>query len=98
VDDEPDNFDVIETMLQNQGYTLHYVANGQTALDCLNTVRPDLILLDVMMPGLDGMAVCRQIKALPQGLGVPIIMVTALDSKQDLSRCLGAGADDFIRP
>lgn len=96
VDDEPDNFDVIEAMLSNQGYTLYYAANGQAALDCLNTVRPDLILLDVMMPGLDGMAVCRQIKALPQGLGVPIIMVTALDSKRDLSRCLEAGADDFV--
>ncbi|WOD36969.1 EAL domain-containing protein [Nodosilinea sp. E11] len=96
VDDEPDNFDVIEAMLSVQGYILHYVSNGQAALDCLNTVQPDLILLDVMMPGLDGMAVCRQIKALPQERGVPIIMVTALDSKQDLSRCLEAGADDFL--
>jgi diguanylate cyclase len=96
VDDEPDNFDVIEAMLSNQGYALHYAANGQTALECLNVLQPDLILLDVMMPGLDGMAVCRQIKALPQGSGLPIIMVTALDSKQDLSCCLEAGADDFV--
>ncbi len=96
VDDNPDNFDVIEALLSDQGYALYYVASGQTALDCLNTVQPDLILLDVMMPGIDGMAVCRQVKALPEGRGIPIIMVTALDSKQDLSRCLEAGADDFV--
>ncbi|WOD39630.1 EAL domain-containing protein [Nodosilinea sp. E11] len=96
VDDEPDNFDVVEAMLSNQGYILHYAANGQIALDCLSSVQPDLILLDVMMPGIDGMEVCRQIKALPQWRGVPIIMVTALNAKQDLSRCLAAGADDFV--
>ena len=96
IDDEPDNFDVIAAMLTGQGYTLHYVAHGQAALDGLDSVQPDLILLDVMMPGIDGIEVCRQIKAGPEWRGVPIIMVTALGSKQDLSRCLAAGADDFI--
>lgn len=96
IDDEPDNFDVVETMLMGQGHILHYAANGQAALDCLDSVQPDLILLDVMMPGIDGIDLCRRIKALPQWRGVPIIMVTALSSKQDLSRCLTAGADDFV--
>ncbi|MBD2520112.1 hybrid sensor histidine kinase/response regulator [Nostoc sp. FACHB-973] len=96
VDDEPDNFDVIETLLDGQGYQLHYAPSGQQALTRLNSFQPDVILLDVMMPDLDGLEVCRRIKADPQWQTVPIVMVTALTAKEDLARCLGAGADDFI--
>ena len=96
VDDEPDNFDVIETLLSVQGYHLYYASNGQEALSILDTVNPDLILLDVMMPGLNGIDVCKKIKADLQWKAVPIIMVTALSSKEDLALCLEAGADDFI--
>lgn len=96
IDDEPDNFDVIETLLNQQDYELHYAANGQEAIDSLDIYQPDLILLDVMMPGIDGIEVCRQIKATSKWQAIPIIMVTALDSKSDLARCLNAGADDFI--
>ena len=96
VDDEPDNFDVLETLLSEQDYQLYYAANGHDALEYLDTFEPDLILLDVMMPGIDGIEVCRQIKALPKWQAVPIIMVTALNSKSDLAYCLTAGADDFI--
>ncbi|HEY9828617.1 MAG TPA: hybrid sensor histidine kinase/response regulator [Stenomitos sp.] len=103
VDDEPDNFDVIETLLSfnakdeaQSDYQLHYAANGQEALQFLDTYNPDLILLDVMMPGINGLETCRQIKAMPKWQPVPIIMVTALSSKSDLAACLSAGADDFI--
>jgi diguanylate cyclase len=96
VDDEPDNFDVIETLLSGQNYRLHYAANGQEAIASLVTFNPDLILLDVMMPGMDGIEVCRYIKSMPQWEAVPIIMVTALNTKQDLAQCLITGADDFI--
>jgi len=96
VDDEPDNFDVIETILSAQAYTLNYAMNGHDAIEGLDAFNPDLILLDVMMPGIDGIQVCRQIKESPQWQGVPIIMVTALNTKEDLARCLQAGADDFI--
>lgn len=96
IDDEPDNFDVIETFLSDADYQLHYAASGQEALVLLNTFSPDLILLDVMMPNLDGIEVCQQLKARSQWQAIPIIMVTALTSKEDLSRCLEAGADDFI--
>ena len=96
VDDEPDNFDVIEAFLSDQDYQLHYAANGQDAIDSLNLFQPNIILLDVMMPGIDGMEVCRRIKAMPAWKPVPIIMVTALTTKADLARCLAAGADDFI--
>ena len=96
VDDEPINFDVIEALLDDGDYVLHYASNGQEALDCLGIFAPDLILLDVMMPGLDGIEVCRRIKAMPQWQAVPVVMVTALTEKQDLARCLNEGADDFL--
>ena len=96
VDDEPDNFDVIETLLSDQNYLLHYVSGGQEAIDALNLLQPDVILLDVMMPGIDGIEVCQRIKAMPKWESVPIIMVTALTTKADLARCLTAGADDFM--
>ncbi|WP_088891464.1 hybrid sensor histidine kinase/response regulator [Leptolyngbya ohadii] len=96
VDDETDNFDVVELLLSNLPYTLHYASNGAEAIDSLDLFQPDLILLDVMMPELDGIQVCQKIKAMPKWAAIPIIMVTALNAKEDLARCLEAGADDFI--
>ena len=96
VDDEPDNFDVIETLLADRSYELHYASSGKEAIATLPIISPDLILLDLMMPDMDGIEVCQKIKAMYQWQSVPIIMVTALNSKEDLARCLQAGADDFI--
>ncbi|MGB3754813.1 MAG: hybrid sensor histidine kinase/response regulator [Rivularia sp. (in: cyanobacteria)] len=106
VDDEPSNFDVIETLLsigvskassrEDRDYQLHYAANAEDAIGSLDIFKPDIILLDVMMPGMDGIEACRRIKAMPQWRSVPIIMVTALNGKQDLAKCLKSGADDFI--
>jgi len=96
IDDEPNNFDVIETLLSQQDYQLHYAASGQEAIASLDIFDPDLILLDVMMPGIDGIEVCQQIKAMSKWQAVPIVMVTALSTKSDLANCLTAGADDFI--
>ena len=96
VDDEPNNFDVIEALLSEHNYELHYAANGKSAIASLKAFQPDLILLDVMMPEMDGIEVCKWIKASTQWQTVPIIMVTALSSKSDMANCLNAGADDFI--
>jgi two-component system, sensor histidine kinase and response regulator len=96
VDDEPSNFEVIEALLSITGYVLHYINRGQDAISALDKLNPDVILLDVMMPGIDGIEVCRQIKAMPKWQAVPIIMVTALTGAKDLARCLEAGADDFV--
>ena len=96
VDDEPNNLDVIVAQLSDCDYQIHYASSGQEALSSLDIYNPDLILLDVMMPGINGIEVCRQIKAMPKWQAVPIVMVTALSSKSDLAKCLGAGADDFI--
>ena len=96
VDDEPNNLDVIVAQLSDCDYQIHYASSGQEALSSLDIYNPDLILLDVMMPGINGIEVCQQIKAMPKWQAVPIVMVTALSSKSDLAKCLDAGADDFI--
>jgi two-component system, sensor histidine kinase and response regulator len=96
IDDEPDNFDVIEALLPSESYKLHYANCGEDAIAALDKFDPDVILLDVMMPEMDGIEVCRRIKLMSQWQGVPIVMVTALSGKEDLARCLAAGADDFV--
>jgi two-component system, sensor histidine kinase and response regulator len=96
VDDEPDNFDTIEALLPSDTYQLHYANCGQAALSSLDKFDPDVILLDVMMPDLDGIEVCKRIRLMSKWHTIPIIMVTALSGKEDLSRCLAAGADDFV--
>lgn len=96
VDDELDNFDVLETMLMSEHYQVHYAAQGLQALSFLEITQPDVILLDVMMPEMDGIEVCRRIKANRQWSHIPIVIVTALTAKEDLARCLEAGATDFL--
>ena len=96
VDDEPRNFDVIEAFLSEYGYELNYASSGQEALKSLEILEIDLILLDVMMPDMDGIEFCERIQAIPKLRPIPIIMVTALTAKKDLAQCLNAGAVDFI--
>jgi two-component system, sensor histidine kinase and response regulator len=96
IDDEPNNFDVIQTLLGTEGYTFHYASSGQRALDRLDRLQPDTILLDVMMPDLDGIEVCRRIRASIEWRSIPIILVTALTDKAELQRCLSTGADGYI--
>lgn len=96
VDDESDNFDVISVLLSNQDYQFHYIDDAQRVIASLDIIQPDLILLDVMMPGINGIELCKQIRAIPKWQSIPITMVTALTRKEDLARCLNAGADDFI--
>jgi two-component system sensor histidine kinase/response regulator len=96
VDDEPNGFEVIELLLRREGYHLTYFDSGIEALSRLEKSLPDVILLDVMMPELDGIETCRRVKATPNRQPIPVIMVTALDSKEDLARSLESGADDFL--
>ena len=96
VDDEPANFDVIEILLFKERYELHHKDNGADAIASLVEINPDIILLDVMMPDMDGIEVCQHLKSNRQWQHIPVIIVTALSDKEDLARCLDAGADDFI--
>jgi two-component system, sensor histidine kinase and response regulator len=96
IDDEPDNFDVIQMLLSGEPYLFHYASSGQRALDRVDIFQPDMILLDVMMPQLDGIEVCRRIKTSSQWQMIPVVMVSALTEISNIERCLNAGADDFI--
>lgn len=83
-------------MLEDQEYHIELAEDGFHALQILHQSQPDLILLDVMMPGMDGFEVCRRIRAAPQLAEVPIIMLTALDDRASLLQGIEAGADDFL--
>ncbi|MFO1371291.1 MAG: response regulator [Candidatus Competibacteraceae bacterium] len=96
IDDQMDNLFVLDKLLRNQ-YILHVATGGYQALDYLNgDGSADLILLDVMMPDLDGFEVCRQLKSSPRFCEIPVIFLTSLDSHADEERGLSLGAVDFI--
>ncbi len=96
IDDEPNNFEVIETLLATDNYEVYYASNGEEALASLDSFNPDIILLDLMMPIMDGLEVCKRLKLMRKWRSIPIIMVTAAAGKSILAQCLEAGADDFI--
>lgn len=96
VDDEPTGQATLEALLIAHGYRLEFANNGTSALAQAARLAPDLILLDVMMPGMDGFEVCRRLRADPMLSEVPVIMVTALDDRESRLEGIAAGADDFI--
>ncbi len=96
VDDILPNVKLLEAKLSAQYYDVLTAQNGQEALEKVERESPDLILLDVMMPGMDGFEVCRRLKANPKYAHIPIVMVTALTDTQDKVTGLEAGADDFL--
>jgi signal transduction histidine kinase len=96
VDDDPTAREALVAILEGEGYDLRQAKDGIQALKILKQLQPDLILLDVMMPGMDGFEVCRRIRATPLLAEVPIILLTALDDRDSLLRGLESGADDFL--
>ena len=96
VDDEPLNVDYLEQELEDLGYQTISAANGQEALEKVAADAPDLILLDVMMPVMDGFTVCRILKEHDETRLIPIIIMTALDAVADRIKGIQAGADDFL--
>jgi two-component system sensor histidine kinase/response regulator len=96
VDDEPGARKTLQGLLLREGYELTFAASGPEALARLEGLEPGVILLDVMMPGMDGFEVCQRLKTDERWRHIPVILVTALDSKEDLVRGLDAGADDFL--
>jgi signal transduction histidine kinase len=96
VDDEPNNLEIIQGFLQLEGFNVVTAQDGQSALLSLPGSLPDLVLLDVLMPGLDGFEVCRRIKESPATAFVPVVIITALQGAQDRLRGAAAGADEFL--
>ena len=96
VDDERHNRDLLEVMLKPEGFQLTSAATGEEALAIIAREPPDLILLDVMMPGMDGYAVTAKIKSDPVARSIPVILLTALDDRNARMLGLNAGAEDFL--
>jgi putative two-component system response regulator len=96
VDDEEAGRQTLESILEGEGYQLVMAENGQQAIETAKAVFPDVILLDVMMPGMTGFEVCERIRNHPSIAEIPIIILTALDDRESLLTALKAGADDFI--
>lgn len=96
VDDDPTARETLVAILEGEGYDLQQAKDGIQALQILKQLQPDLILLDVMMPAMDGFEVCRRIRATPPLAEVPILLLTALDDRDSLLRGIESGADDFL--
>lgn len=96
VDDEEKNVKLFKAILSHEGLEVIVASNGQTALQLVEERLPDLILLDVMMPGMNGFDVCRRLKKEARTQMIPVLMVTALKEKEDRIMALHAGADDFL--
>ncbi|HRQ24988.1 MAG TPA: response regulator [Anaerolineales bacterium] len=96
VDDEESGRQTLESILEGQGYQLAMAENGEQALEKARQILPDVILLDVMMPGMDGFEVCKHLRNDPKLAEVPIIILTALDDRKSMLKGLDAGADDYL--
>lgn len=96
VDDVPPNVKLLEAKLTSEYFDVLTAFSGPEALDVISREHPDIILLDVMMPGMDGFEVCRRIKSDASTAHIPVVMVTALDQPSDRVAGLEAGADDFL--
>jgi diguanylate cyclase (GGDEF)-like protein/PAS domain S-box-containing protein len=96
VDDAPDNLGVLRAMMLRQGYQTFVATSGDRALDIALRVKPDLILLDVVMPGIDGLETCRRLKAHPATTRIPVIFMSARGDTEDIVAGFDTGAADYI--
>ncbi len=96
VDDVPQNVELMLAYLETLNCTTHVAVDGVDALEKVAKVKPDLILLDIMMPRMSGFEVCRRLKADPKTRDIPILMVTALNELGDIERGVESGTDDFL--
>lgn len=96
VDDIPTNVKLLEARLMAEYFQVLTATNGEDALALCESGQCDMVLLDIMMPGMDGFEVCKRLKANPETMHLPVVMVTALDQPEDRIKGLEAGADDFL--
>ncbi len=96
VDDEERALKLYEALLSPEGVTTVQARNGLEALECFQRLKPDIVVLDVMMPDMDGIEVCRRIREIPEGGNVPILMVSALGDRESRVKCLAIGASEFL--
>ena len=96
VDDDEQNVELLEAYLTDAGYQVLKALDGASALQRVSDDKPDLILLDIMMPDISGYEVCRRVRENPEVAGTPILMVTALGAMADIEKGIDVGTDDFL--
>lgn len=96
VEDEADIRELVVYNLLKEGFRAVGIATGEEALKLIGSAMPDLVLLDLMLPGIDGLSVCEKLKSQPQTQSIPVIMLTAKGEEADIVRGLNMGADDYI--
>ncbi|MBI3291268.1 MAG: response regulator [Elusimicrobia bacterium] len=96
VDDDPRSLAILEPVLLSKGYRVRIANSGEAALESVEMTPPDLVLLDIDMPGMDGYEVCSQLKNRPETRMIPVVMVTGLSALEDKLRAIEMGADDFL--
>lgn len=96
IEDESDILDVVEYNLAREAYKVRTYRDGEQGLEAVRRHAPDLVLLDLMLPGLDGLEVCRRLKQDPTTRSIPVIMLTAKSEESDVVLGLGVGADDYV--
>jgi two-component system, OmpR family, alkaline phosphatase synthesis response regulator PhoP len=96
VDDEKDILELVEYNLSKEGYSVACVTTGELALDAIEREKPDLVLLDLMLPGVDGYEVVRRLRQDPETAGIPVIMLTARGEESDVVAGLELGAEDYV--
>ncbi|NLI16752.1 MAG: response regulator transcription factor [candidate division Zixibacteria bacterium] len=97
IDDEPEITEIIQAFLVNAGYMVKVENSSPAGLETAKTFRPDLILLDIMMPVMDGYEVCAKLKKDPQTMSIPVLFLTGKDAKDDAGMSFKAGGDLFIK-
>jgi CheY-like chemotaxis protein len=96
VDDNDMNRDVLSRRLQREGYEVSTVENGKRAIEALALEKYDIVLLDIMMPEMDGFETLKRIRNNPKTKPVPVIMLTSLNEMEDVKKCIGLGANDYV--
>src|SRR3990172_1392785 len=96
VEDEEDIVELLRYNLAKEGYQVSSASSGEKALESVHSKAPDLIVLDLMLPGVDGFELCRRLKGNPQTAHIPIVMLTARTQEADIVAGLEMGADDYV--
>ena len=96
VDDEPNIVLSLEYLMKREGYEVELAADGERALEAIERAEPDVVILDVMLPKIDGFEVCRRLRADPRRAGLRILMLTARGREGEVAKGLGAGADAYV--
>jgi len=97
IDDEPEITEIVETFLSEAGYTVAVINTPQEAVEKARAFKPDVILLDIMMPGMDGYDICHALKEDPDFSATPVIFLTGKDRSDDMGRSFKSGGDMFIK-